>query len=132
MQRVMGLSRKEQLELFAQLRDYLGADLGEKSKADHAITERLGALDALARVASELGLEDGQAPTTTQFRSAVGWVAPAWTVSRWSRPWALAKRPGCLSRRPGAGVGSPTDDPFPRPWEPGTPTKTKWPVFGNG
>lgn len=96
LQRVLDLPTKDQLELFASLRQYLGDDLtsGEEAK-DRQIEERTGALRAIEAVAKQLKLPKDKAPTSTQFKQAAPKAAPDWNVTRVTRAfgrWRLAQR----------------------------------------
>ncbi len=83
LQRFFALPRRQQLEVFAVMRDFLaGGVKPEKSPRDETIDRQRAALEAMALVAHELGLPDGKAPTTTQFDQVAPRAAPGWTVDR--------------------------------------------------
>jgi hypothetical protein len=95
LQRFCELPRKDQLEVYAFVRDYLaeGNELA-KTKKDERLEEQRDALEALAAVASACGVPDGKAPTTTQFDDLAPTAAPGWTKSRVIRAfgrWRIAR-----------------------------------------
>lgn len=49
MRRIHGLSTREQLTVFRQLREYLGDAVGEETQAENEIRERAEALDAMKK-----------------------------------------------------------------------------------
>lgn len=92
--RFLELPLKDQLEAFATIRDYLGADLGGGTKVDEVIEERRAALEVLRRIATDLGLAEGEAPTQKQFAQRAPSVAPGWSVGRIQRAfghWRFAR-----------------------------------------
>lgn len=93
LQRFFALSLQDQLAVFGELREYLGAGDGPRSSLDQKLLEQAAALDAMGAVARDLGLPPGRSPNTVQFNEVAPRVAPGWNVSRVVRlfkKWHLA------------------------------------------
>lgn len=83
LQRFFDLPRKDQLEVYRVVRDFLSAgDPPAVTKKDKVIDGQASALEAISLVARELELPDRKAPTSTQFAEVVGRVAPEWSLSK--------------------------------------------------
>jgi hypothetical protein len=80
------LTTRAQLRAFEVIREYLGEELKE-TEADREVDERQAALEVMRRVAEELGLPEGQAPTTTQFNEVSKRLGLGWSASRVGRAW---------------------------------------------
>jgi hypothetical protein len=80
------LTTRAQLRAFEVIREYLGEEIKE-TEADREIDERQAALEVMRRVAEELGLPEGQAPTTTQFDEVSKRLGLGWSTSRVGRAW---------------------------------------------
>lgn len=92
--RFADLSARAQVEAFGRIRAYLDGGI-EETKTEIEMARRKGALEALQRVAEELGLPDGQAPTTTQFREGARQLGLDWSVSKVGRAWGGKWRFAC-------------------------------------
>src|SRR5579862_4361233 len=86
LQRFADLSSRAQLQAFSLMRDYLDGGVAEV-QLDRDIAHRKEALEALRAVAVDLGLPEGLAPTTTQFREAAKRLGLGWSVSKVGRAW---------------------------------------------
>jgi hypothetical protein len=96
LQRFFALPRRQQLEVFSVMRDFLADGVRPESSAkDEMIDGQRAALEAMAAVARELGLPDGKPPTTTQFDEAAPRVAPGWTSDKVLRTFKARWRVVC-------------------------------------
>lgn len=86
MRRFATLSTRAQLEAFDVIRTYL-AEPPIATADDEKIEEQKAALAALKRVAEELNLPAGQAPTTKQFDEVSKRLRLGWSSSRVTRAW---------------------------------------------
>lgn len=86
LRRFADLSSRAQIEAFSLMGGYLDGGVTE-TKIDQDIARRKTALEALQRVARELRLPQGQAPTSTQFREAAKRLGLPWSVSKVGRVW---------------------------------------------
>lgn len=82
--RAFELPLREQLELYAALRDALAEHL-EESDADEQVAERTEALEVMEKVARALELEPGTAPSATQLREQLPKIDARWNVTRLGR-----------------------------------------------
>jgi hypothetical protein len=87
MHRIYRLPVREQLMVFKALREYLGSEVGEETIFDKEIRERLGALEAMRRVAEHWGLEANVAPTATQHKRTPAEVTEGWSSTRVGEAW---------------------------------------------
>jgi len=87
LRRIYRLPVREQLMVHRALREYLGGAAGEEDVLDKQIGEREAALDAMRRVAAHLGLADGVAPSTSQYRQAPQALTKGWSVTRIAGAW---------------------------------------------
>jgi predicted DNA-binding transcriptional regulator AlpA len=86
LRRFSDLTPRAQLEVFALIRNYLDGEVAEIG-VDRAIAKRRDALEVLRRVAADLELPKGEAPTTTQFREASKRLGLGWSVAKVGRAW---------------------------------------------
>jgi predicted DNA-binding transcriptional regulator AlpA len=94
LRRFADLTSRAQVEAFALIRGLLDGDVQETA-TDVDMARRKGALSAIGRVAEELGLPEGQAPTTTQFREVSKRLGLGWSVSKVGRAWSGKWRFAC-------------------------------------
>lgn len=87
LRRVYRLSRRDQMQVFTTLRDYLGDEVGREAEQDVAIRQRARTLEALAQVAQDLGLPQATAPNTRQFREVAPRLDLDISVSQIVRAW---------------------------------------------
>lgn len=94
LERIYGLTYRQQLRLHFILRDYLGGDVEGESEVDQELRERAEVLEALRVAADHLKLPAGTAPNGPQFTKAVKALGMAdWNVSRVQRAygrWSFA------------------------------------------
>jgi hypothetical protein len=86
LRRFAELSSRGQLVAYALMRDYLDGHVVE-TKSDQDVLKRKAALEALGKVAAELDLPEGQAPTTTQFTEVARRLGLGWSVGKVVRIW---------------------------------------------
>jgi hypothetical protein len=83
LQRFFGLPRRDQLEFFESVREYLLAeDAAPELPQDKLLREQREALEAMARVAGALEVPEGTSPNSSQFGDIAPRVAPEWSTSR--------------------------------------------------
>jgi hypothetical protein len=87
LQRIYTLPRSAQLNVFAALRDYLGAEDVPENRLDARIDKQAESLDAMRRVAEHYELSPDTAPTATQWRNAPADVTAGWSVTRIVNTW---------------------------------------------
>ena len=87
MRSIFELPPHAQLLVHEQLRDYLGAGAGVETAADAQIRAQNKSLDALEAVANHLGLPDGQAPNTTQFKAGAAAAGVKMSVTTVGKPF---------------------------------------------
>ena len=95
LRRAYALSERDQLRLYEHLRTNLALGAEQETEIDRELAERAAALEALAQVAEHLGLPEGTAPTTTQFKQAVAKLGLDWSVARVGRVfgrWRFAQQ----------------------------------------
>ena len=80
------LTTRAQLRAFEVIREYLGEEIKETA-ADREVSDRKAALEAIRQVAAELGLPEGQAPTSPQFDEVSKRLGIGWSASRVVRAW---------------------------------------------
>jgi hypothetical protein len=87
LRRFADLTSRAQVEAFALMGGYLEGDVQETA-TDVDMARRKAALEAIERVAEELGRPEGQAPTTTQFKEVSKRLGLGWSVSKVGRTWS--------------------------------------------
>jgi hypothetical protein len=87
LERFYALPRREQLQAFLALRDYLGAEEVVETDTDRATRLRVESLDVMATVAAHHGLPAGKAPTATQWRTTPPEVTQGWSATRIVQVW---------------------------------------------
>lgn len=85
--RIYAMPRSAQLNVFAALRDYLGAEDVPENRLDVRIDKQAESLDVMRRVAEHYELSPDTAPTATQWRSAPADVTAGWSVTRIVNTW---------------------------------------------
>lgn len=93
--RALALSSREQLSLYAALREYLGVELEAENTLDQQLRRRIEALEAMEKVAAKLKLPAGRAPTAQQFNETAKELGLSWNstavLTEWGR-WRNATR----------------------------------------
>lgn len=84
--RFRDLEPGEQLLVYREVRDYLGARIRLGSR-DALVEARAESLDVMRQVAAHLRLTDGQLPTPTQFDATCRELNLPWNRSRFTRAW---------------------------------------------
>jgi predicted DNA-binding transcriptional regulator AlpA len=98
LRRIFDLPEADRLKVFADLRDYLGAELGTPAEVEEEILARGRALDDLQKATEQLrssgDLASDQAPTVAQYKEAakdLGLATSAATLTRSFGLWRNAQ-----------------------------------------